>query len=77
MSGEDITLQLVKFGACRVLLSHRQKPRGCDWPNNVQEVPEVSKLDGQLVEFVNGYKMKVIVILFKNFKRNNIDQLFS
>ncbi|CAF0996613.1 unnamed protein product [Didymodactylos carnosus] len=63
-SAEDISLQLYKYGAKSVTLSYRTKPKNFKWPNEIQEVPLLVKIDRETVYFNDGSSQVVHVIIF-------------
>ncbi|HJF13480.1 MAG TPA: NAD(P)/FAD-dependent oxidoreductase [Enteractinococcus helveticum] len=53
-SAEDIGVQAYKMGARSVTLSYRSNPLGHAWPQGMEELPLVQRIDGNTVHFVNG-----------------------
>lgn len=51
ISGEDIALQLYKYGAKSVKISYRTRPKNFQCPEQIKEVPLVTKIDHQTVYF--------------------------
>jgi trimethylamine monooxygenase len=47
-SAEDIGSQCWKYGAKSITVSHRTAAMGYDWPDNWQEVPLLTHMDGQM-----------------------------
>ncbi len=62
-SGEDIALQLHKFGAKSITISYRTKAKGFNWPENVKEVPLVSHFQGKTVHFKDGTQREVDCVI--------------
>jgi len=63
MSAEDIALQLFKFGAKRVTISYRTRPIGNKWPQSIQEVPLLVRLDEKTAHFRDGTQREVDSII--------------
>ena len=53
-SAEDIALQAKKYGARSVTITYRTKPMGFPWPEGIDEVPLLSKMDGNTAHFIDG-----------------------
>ena len=53
-SAEDIALQCHKYGAKSVTISYRSAAMGFKWPDTMQEVPLLTKLDGKTAHFQTG-----------------------
>lgn len=53
-SAEDIGMQAYKMGASSVTLSYRSHPMGFDWPEGVEELPLLTRFDGENVLFSDG-----------------------
>jgi trimethylamine monooxygenase len=53
-SSEDIGIQCYKYGAKSVTFSYRTKPMGFTWPENLKEVPLLTKVEGSRVTFKDG-----------------------
>jgi trimethylamine monooxygenase len=55
-SAEDISLQVIKFGATSVTVSYRSKPMGYDgWPQNfLAQKPLIKEILGSTVHFIDG-----------------------
>src|SRR5437764_2210336 len=53
-SAEDIALQAKKYGARSVTVSYRTQPMGFPWPEGIDEVPLLSKVDGSTAHFADG-----------------------
>ncbi len=63
-SAEDIALQTYKYGAKSVTISYRTAPMGFKWPEGIEEVPLLIKLDGKVAHFQDGSSKKVDAIVF-------------
>ncbi|MGH3451584.1 MAG: NAD(P)-binding domain-containing protein [Haloechinothrix sp.] len=62
-SAEDVALQSKKYGAYSVTISYRTKPMGFPWPEGIDEVPLLTKLDGNTAHFADGTTRKVDAIV--------------
>lgn len=62
-SAEDIGSQCWKYGAKSITVSHRTAAMGYDWPSNWEEVPLLTKVDGQMAHFKNGTSKSVDTII--------------
>lgn len=63
-SAEDIALQLVKFGAAHVTISHRTRPMEYKgWPGNVDKVPLLSKVEDRTCHFIDGTSQEYDAII--------------
>jgi trimethylamine monooxygenase len=62
-SAEDIALQCHKYGAASVTISHRTKAMGFHWPDGIEEVPLLLKLDGNTAHFKDGSRRDVDAII--------------
>jgi trimethylamine monooxygenase len=63
-SAEDIALQLYKYGAKSITLSHRTRPKNFKWPNEIKEVPLVIKIDKETVYFKDNSSQEFQAIIF-------------
>ena len=54
-SAEDIGIQCYKYGAKSVTFSWRTKPMGFKWPEQLEEVPLLERVEGKTCYFKNGY----------------------
>ncbi|CAF4050859.1 unnamed protein product [Adineta steineri] len=63
-SGEDIALQLFKYGSKSILISYRTKPKDYQWPKQIKEVPLVIKIDKEIVYFKDNSSEKVDAIIY-------------
>ena len=62
-SAEDIGSQCWKYGCKSVTVSHRTAAMGYDWPDNWQEVPLLTHVDGKTAHFKDGTSKDVDAIL--------------
>lgn len=62
-SAEDIGSQCWKYGCQSVTVSHRTAPMGYDWPDNWQEVPLLTHLEGRIAHFKDGTSKTVDSII--------------
>lgn len=62
-SAEDLALQCLKYGARSVTISYRSTPMGFDWPDGIEEVPLLERLDGNDAHFSDGTVRHVDAIL--------------
>jgi len=62
-SAEDIGSQCWKYGAKSITVSHRTAAMGYDWPDNWQEVPLLTKVDGSTCTFKDGTTKDVDAII--------------
>jgi trimethylamine monooxygenase len=62
-SAEDIALQCKKYGANSVTITHRNDPMGFAWPEGIEEVPLLTKVDGNTAHFVDGSSRRVDAIV--------------
>ena len=62
-SAEDIALQSKKYGARSVTITYRNKPMGFGWPEGIEEVPLLSKVDGNTAHFSDGSTRHVDAIV--------------
>ncbi len=62
-SAEDIALQSYKYGARSVTISHRTRPMGFKWPEDIEEVPLLLRLEGKTAYFRDGSSRKVDAIV--------------
>lgn len=63
-SAEDIGVQTHKMGAEHVTMSYRSKPQGFAWPEGMDEVPEISSVNGSSVTFIDGQTRSFDAIIF-------------
>ena len=62
-SAEDIGSQCWKYGCKSVTVSHRTAAMGYDWPDNWQEVPLLTHLDGTTAYFKDGTSKVVDAVI--------------
>ena len=62
-SAEDIALQCQKYGARSVTISYRTAPMGFHWPDNMKEVPLITRVEGGTVHFKDGGKVDADAII--------------
>jgi trimethylamine monooxygenase len=62
-SAEDIALQCKKYGAGSVTITHRNEPMGFNWPEGIDEVPLLTKVDGHTAHFVDGTSRQIDAIV--------------
>ncbi|KAL4217582.1 hypothetical protein ACF0H5_022324 [Mactra antiquata] len=71
-SGEDIALQLMKFGATKISLSYKSVPKNatCIMPQEIEEKPLVIKLDAKKAYFIDGTKEEFDSVILCTGYRN-------
>ena len=62
-SAEDIGTQCVKYGAKSVTFSYRTRPLAFDWPEQFDQRPLLTKVDGNTVHFIDGTSKVVDAIV--------------
>lgn len=62
-SAEDIALQTRKYGANSVTISYRSAAMGFPWPEGIDEVPEMDRVEGRTVHFIDGTARDVDAII--------------
>ncbi len=62
-SAEDIGSQCWKYGAKTITVSHRTAAMGYNWPDNWQEVPLLTKVEGNTCTFKDGTTKDVDAII--------------
>lgn len=62
-SAEDIALQCKKYGANSVTITYRTAPMGFKWPEDVDEVPLLTKVDGRTAHFQDGTTRDVDAVI--------------
>lgn len=62
-SAEDIALQTVKYGAKKVTCSYRSKKMGFKWPEEIEELPLVDRIEDKTVHFIDGSERTVDAII--------------
>jgi trimethylamine monooxygenase len=53
-SAEDIALQSKKYGARSVTITYRTEPMGFSWPEGIEEVPLLARMEGNTAHFIDG-----------------------
>jgi trimethylamine monooxygenase len=70
-SAEDIGSQCWKYGCRSVTVSYRTAPMGFDWPDNWQEVPLLTRVEGRTAYFKDGSSKDVdAIILCTGYKHH-------
>jgi trimethylamine monooxygenase len=70
-SAEDIALQSKKYGARSVTISYRTAPMGFPWPDGIEEVPLLTKVDGHTAHFADGTTRPVdAIVLCTGYQHN-------
>ena len=54
LSAEDVALQTYKFGAKSITISYRTKAFGFKWPESIEELPLLTRIEGKTVTFSDG-----------------------
>ncbi len=62
-SAEDIGSQCWKYGCKSVTVSHRTAAMGYDWPDNWEEVPLLTQVEGSTATFKDGTTKKIDAII--------------
>lgn len=62
-SAEDVGSQLWKYGARSITVSYRTAPMGFDWPENWEERPLLTGVEGRSVTFGDGGTKEVDAII--------------
>ncbi|EDQ86337.1 uncharacterized protein MONBRDRAFT_28269 [Monosiga brevicollis MX1] len=62
-SAEDIGLQLHKYGARQVSMSYRTAAQGFAWPEGMEEIPLLEKLEGNTAHFQGGITREVDAVI--------------
>ncbi|MBP2370444.1 flavin-containing monooxygenase [Pseudonocardia parietis] len=62
-SAEDIALQTKKYGARSVTISYRSAPMSFPWPDGIEELPQLDRVEGRTVHFVDGSSRDVDAII--------------
>ncbi len=62
-SAEDIGSQCWKYGAKSITVSHRTAAMGHNWPDNWQEVPLLTHMDGKTAHFKDGTSKEVDAVI--------------
>lgn len=58
-SAEDIGTQCIKYGANSVTFSYRTNPLPFDWPEQFEQRPLLTKVEGDIAHFIDGTSKKV------------------
>ena len=70
-SAEDIGSQCWKYGCNSIISSHRSGPMGYKWPDNWDEAPGLSHVEGKTAHFVDGTSRAVdAIILCTGYKHH-------
>lgn len=70
-SAEDIALQCRKYGSGPVTITYRTNPMNFDWPEGVEEVPQLSRMEGKTAHFSDGSTREVdAIILCTGYKHS-------
>tara|TARA_B110000046_G_scaffold89639_1_gene97687 strand:- start:13 stop:1470 length:1458 start_codon:yes stop_codon:yes gene_type:complete len=62
-SAEDIGSQCWKYGAKTITVSHRTAPMGHEWPENWEEVPLLTRMEGKTAHFKDGTSKEIDVVI--------------
>lgn len=62
-SAEDIALQCRKYGSGPITISYRTAPMGFDWPQGMEEVPLLERVDGKTAHFADGSTREIDAIV--------------
>ncbi|OWF43805.1 senecionine N-oxygenase-like [Mizuhopecten yessoensis] len=62
-SAEDLAMQCTKMGSANIITCWRTKPMGFKWPEGIEERPLLTKIDGNTINFKDGTKAEVDVII--------------
>jgi len=62
-SAEDIALQLLKYGAKKIVCTWRSKPMGFKWPQEVEERPLIQRFEGRVGHFKDGSTAEFDVVM--------------
>lgn len=70
-SAEDIALQARKYGARSVTISYRSAAMGFPWPDGIEELPQLERVEGRTVRFSDGSTRDVdAIILCTGYKHH-------
>ena len=58
LSGEDLAVLAMKFGASKVILSYNHSPTGIKWPETIEERPLVKKFRGNKALFADDSRVR-------------------
>ena len=62
-SAEDIGSQCWKYGAKTITVSHRTAPMGHKWPENWEEVPLLTRMEGKTAHFKDGTSREIDAVI--------------
>ena len=62
-SADDIAIQTFKYGAKKIIVTHKGNPMGLKWPPEITEKPLLTKIEGSTVHFKDGSKDDVDAII--------------
>ena len=62
-SAEDIALQCRKYGSGPITISYRTNPMSFHWPSGVEEVPQLTRMDGTTAHFTDGSTREIDAII--------------
>lgn len=63
LSAEDVALQSYKYGAKFITITYRTKPLNYAWPKQIEELPLLTRIEGNTVYFPNEIKREFDVIV--------------
>lgn len=58
-SAEDIALQCKKYGADSITITYRTNPMEFNWPDGIEELPLLEKVEGKTCHFKDGSTRKI------------------
>lgn len=62
-SAEDIGSQCYKYGARSITSCYRSAPMGYKWPDNWEEKPLLTKVEGDIAHFIDGTSKQIDAII--------------
>lgn len=62
-SAEDIALQCRKYGSGPITISYRSNAMGFDWPEGIEELPQLERMDGATARFTDGSTREIDAII--------------
>ena len=62
-SAEDIALQCRKYGSGPVTITYRTQPMNFDWPEGIEEVPLLERMEGSTAHFSDGSTREIDAII--------------
>ncbi len=71
LSGEDLAIQTIKFGAKSVTLSHRTRALGSNFGMGVEERPLVTGINGKEITFKDGTLAEVSFLYSSTYVIND------